>query len=173
MTCYGNVVMNDFADKIDVLGDYLFYDRERDSSVVTGNALAIEYSAGDSLFLHADTFKLRTIRDDKDSVLNRQINAYHKVKAYRVDLQMICDSLEYQSVDSCITLYGDPVLWSMRQQILGEMIKAYVNDSTIEWAHIIGQALSVEQVDEERFNQISGREMKVLHIPGHGRMLRA
>ena len=157
---YGNVVINSFADKIDVLGEYAFFDRNRDSAVVADRTLAIEYSMGDSLFIHADTFKLKTIKDTKDSVLNRIGMAYHHVKAYRKDMQMICDSMEFQSADSCLTLYRDPIVWSARQQILGEVIKAYMNDSTIEWAHVLGQALSVEQIDSMCFNQISSREMK-------------
>lgn len=161
---YGNVLINDFSDHIDVQGDYAFYDRNRDSAIVSGNALAIEYSEKDSLFLHADTFKLRSVQ--KDSTLNRIMMAYNKVKAFRIDLQMICDSMEFQSVDSCLTLYGDPIVWSQSQQILGEVIKAYMNDSTIEWAHVIGQALSVEQVAMDQFNQISGREIKVFFKNG-------
>lgn len=163
---FGDVVINDTTDHVDVLGEYVFYDRSRDSAIVTGRALAIEYSDGDSLFLHADTFKIRTIRNENDSVLNRMMMAYNNVKAYRTDVQMICDSMEFQSVDSCLTLYGDPIVWSERQQILGEVIKAYMNDSTIEWAHVIGQALSVEQVDWDKFNQIAGREMKAFFKDG-------
>lgn len=41
-------------------------------------------------------------------------------------------------------MYRDPVLWNEGQQLLGEEIKVYMNDSTIDWAHIINQALTVE-----------------------------
>lgn len=159
---FGDVVINNYSDNIDVLGDYVFYDSKIDSAVVSGRAQAIEYSMKDSLFIHADTFKIRTIYGENDTILNRQMKAYNHVKGYRVDVQMVCDSLEFETKDSCMTMYHDPVLWSGNQQILGEVIKAYMNDSTIDWAHIIGQALSVEMVnaDTTMFNQISGREMK-------------
>lgn len=163
---FGNAVINDYSDHIDVHGDYVFFDRTKDSAVVTGRALAIEYSSGDSLFLHADTFKLRTIYGENDSVLNRQVKAYHKVMAFRTDVQMVCDSLEFETVDSCLTLYKDPVVWSDGQQILGEVIKAYMNDSTIERAVVSGQALSVERIDDECFNQISGREITGFFVDG-------
>lgn len=155
---YGDVIVVDLADKVNILGDYIFYDNERDSALVTGRAQAIEYSAGDSLFMHADTFQLRTIRTD--STENRQMKAYHKVKMYRKDMQAVADSMEFESRDTCLTMYRDPIVWAGRQQILGEVIKAYMNDSTIDWAHVIGQALYVQQEDTVHYDQIAGREMK-------------
>ena len=41
-----------------------------------------------------------------------------------------------------MTMYTDPILWNDGQQLLGEQIKIYMNDSTIDWAHIINQALT-------------------------------
>lgn len=43
---------------------------------------------------------------------------------------------------------------------MGEEVKIYMNDSTIDWAHIINQALSVEQIDSVTYNQVTGKEMK-------------
>ncbi len=54
----------------------------------------------------------------------------------------------------------DPILWNNNQQLLGEKIMIYMNDSTIDWAHILNQALSVEQLDSIRYNQVTGKEMK-------------
>lgn len=165
---FGDVIVNDYADKVDMLGDYLFYDRRTDSAIVYGRAQVIEYSMSekDSLYMHADTFKLRTIRNENDSIVNRQVKGYHKVRAYRSDVQMICDSLEFESVDSCLTMYRDPVVWSDNQQILGEVIKAYMNDSTIERAVVTGQALTVEDIGSDHFDQIAGREITAYFVDG-------
>jgi hypothetical protein len=57
-------------------------------------------------------------------------------------------------------MYKDPVLWQKNQQLLGEQINIYMNDSTIDWAHVINQALSVEQIDSTLYNQVSGKEIK-------------
>lgn len=167
MEGFGNVIVENFQDNANILGEYMFYDQNLDSAVVTGNALAIEYSTRDSLFIHADTFKVITRTDENDSVLFRQVRAYNRVKAYRFDMQMVCDSLVFDSSDSCLTLYRDPIVWSENQQILGEVIKAYMNDSTLDWAHVIGQALFVQQVDSACFNQIAGREMKAFFKDGN------
>ena len=94
-----------------------------------------------------------------DSVY-RIMKGYHKVRMFRSDVQGVCDSIVYITKDSCLTMYSDPILWNYDQQLLGEEIKVYMNDSTIDWAHIINQALVVEMKDSTNYNQISGREMK-------------
>jgi len=157
---YGNVVINDYSDRIDVLGDYACYFQDTDSAVVTGNALLIEYSAGDSLFLHADTFRLLTFYNETgDTVINRHVRAFNKVKAWRNDVQMVADSAQFCTADSTLTLFKDPILWSDNQQILGEKMIFYMNDSTIERAEVIGQALFIQDNDSLHYNQITGREM--------------
>ena len=83
-----------------------------------------------------------------------------KVRAYRTEMQAVCDSMVYNSQDSCITMYRDPITWNNNQQLLGELIKVYMKDSTIHRAHVIGQALSVEQnTDTTYFNQVASKEM--------------
>ena len=108
--------------------------------------------------MHADTLRLVTFHLNTDSVY-REMRAYHKVRAYRTDVQAVCDSMVYNSKDSCLTMYTDPILWQGPQQLIGEEIKVYMNDSTIDWAHIINQALAVEQKDSVHYNQVSGKEM--------------
>lgn len=65
-----------------------------------------------------------------------------------------------------MTMYRDPILWNEGQQLLGEEIKMYVNDSTIDWVHIINQALTVEMKDSIHYNQVSGKEMKAYFVDG-------
>ena len=50
-----DVVMNDTVDKHLLLGDYCFYNELTDYAYATDNAVAVDYSQGDSLFMHADT----------------------------------------------------------------------------------------------------------------------
>ena len=51
-----------------------------------------------------------------DSVY-RKIHAYNKVRAYRTDVQAVCDSLVYNSLDSCMTMYKDPIVWNNNQTV--------------------------------------------------------
>lgn len=166
---FDNVRMTDSINKNMLTGDYCFYNELTDSAFATKRAVAIDYSQGpDSLYLHGDTLQLVSYHLNTDS-LYRITRAYHKVRLYRKDVQGVCDSLVYISKDSCMTMYGDPILWNEGQQLLGEQIKIYMNDSTINWAHIINQALTVEMKDSTHYNQVSGTEMKAFFDNGEMR----
>ena len=162
---FNRVEMDDFSGKTRLTGDYTYYNELTDSAYATQRAVAIDYSQGDSMFIHGDTLRLLTRYPDTDSVY-RIVQAYRKVRIYREDVQAVCDSLEFSSLDSCMTMYFDPVVWNGPQQVLGEVIRVYLNDSTVEWAHVENQALIVEQVDTGRYNQISGREIKAYFVNG-------
>lgn len=161
---FGNVRMNDKENQVMLMGEYCFSDEQTGYAFVTDRAVAVEYSQGDSLFMHGDTLKLVTFHIDTDSMY-RQMQAYRKVRFYRTDLQGVCDSLVFNSTDSCLTMYYDPVLWNGPQQLLGEEIKVFMNDSTIDWVHIVNQALTVEEKDSIHYNQVAGTEMK-FHFKG-------
>lgn len=163
---FDNVKMTDSINKNMLTSDYCFYNELTDSAFAMKRAVAIDYSQGpDSLFMHGDTLQLVSYNLNTDSVF-RLMKAYHKVRIYRTDVQGVCDSLVYNSKDSCMTMYTDPILWNEGQQLLGEQIKIYMNDSTIDWAHIINQALTVEMKDSIHYNQVSGKEMKAYFING-------
>ena len=156
---YHNMVMNDTVNKNMMTGDYGFYNEKTKYAFATQKAVAIDYSQGDSLFLHADTLMLETMHLNTDSMY-REMRAFHKVRFYRTDVQGVADSLVFSTIDSCLTMYKDPILWNKNQQLVGEQVKIYMNDSTIDWSHIINQALSVEQIDSVTYNQVTGKEMK-------------
>lgn len=163
---YNNVVYVDSVNKNKMTGDYCEYNEETGYAMTTKRAVAIDYSQRDSLYMHADTFKVFTFNINTDSVY-RKIHAYNKVRAYRVDVQAVCDSLVYNSQDSCMTMYRDPIVWNNGQQLFGEEIRAYMKDSTIDHVHVLGQAFSVEQLaDSVHFNQVSSKEMMALFNKG-------
>ena len=156
---FDNVIMTDTVNKNMLTGDYCYYNELTKYACATKKAVVVDYSQGDSLFMHADTLQMYTYYLNTDSMF-RETRAYHKVRMYRADVQGVCDSLVFSSKDSCLTMYYDPILWNNNQQLLGEKIMIYMNDSTIDWAHIQNQALSVEQLDSTSYNQVTGKEMK-------------
>lgn len=163
---FRNVVMTDTENKNLLTGEYGFYDELKGNALVTDSALAINYSQNnDSLYMHGDTLRLITYNMNTDSVY-RKTFVYHKVRIYKSDLQGVCDSLVFNSQDSCMTMYHDPIVWNGKQQLFGEEIRAYMNDSTIDWAHIINQAMSIEQMDSVHYNQVSGKEIKAYFTDG-------
>lgn len=158
-TAYNNIIYEDTISKHILLGDYCYYNEILGDAIVTKNALAKEYSSStDTLFVHADTLKLHTYNIDTDS-LYRTIHGYYHVRAYRDDIQAVCDSLSFNSQDKRMTMYKDPIVWSEARQILGEEINVFLNDSTIDSIYVERQALLVEQVDSLHYNQVSGQEM--------------
>ncbi|MGL5958646.1 MAG: OstA-like protein, partial [Phocaeicola sp.] len=167
---FDRVVMTDSVNKNMLKGDYCYYNEITKFAYATDSAVAIDYSQGDSLFIHADTLQLHTLFLDTDSMY-REMRAFHKVRAFRTDVQAVADSLVFSSKDNCLTLYHDPILWNENQQLLGEYIYIYMNDSTIDWAHIHNQALSVEKLDTVNYNQVTGKDMKVYFVEGEMRQV--
>lgn len=66
--------------------------RETGNGFATRNPVAIDYSQKDTLWVHSDTMRINTFHINTDSVY-RKVHAYPKVRAYRLDMQAICDSL--------------------------------------------------------------------------------
>ena len=161
-----NVVFNDTVNKSILKCDYGHYEDSIGYAVCTDRALAIDYSQKDSLFVHGDTIKVFSYNLDTDSVY-RVLHAYNKVRAYRFDVQAVCDSLVYSSLDSCMTMYHDPITWNMNQQLVGDEIQVFMKDSVIDHAHVIGNAFSIEQLHEDKcFNQVSSKEMFAFFTDG-------
>lgn len=158
---YGHIVFTDEKNKMMLLGQYGWYDDKTGRALCTDSALAKDYSQGDdTLFVHADTLRMESFHLKTDSVY-RNLMGYFHVRAYRNDMQMVCDSLSYTTRDSCMRLYKDPIIWSENRQILGEVISVYISDSTIDSIYVDQQALMIEQLaDTTLFDQVSGNLMR-------------
>ena len=156
---FGNIVYTDVVNKNMFTGEYCYYEDETGYVMATDSAVAIDYSQQDTMYAHADTFKVFTYNIDTDSVY-RIMHAYYHMRAYRRDVQAVCDSLVYDSRDSIMYMYRDPVLWQEGQQQLGEEIRIFFNDKNIDSVQVLRQALSVEQIDDVHYNQVSGHVMR-------------
>ncbi len=163
---FGNVIYTDKKNKNQFKSDYGYYNETKGYGMATKKAVAIDYSQKDTLYIHADTFKIYTFHINTDSMY-RKTHAFHKVRAYRLDAQGVCDSMVYNTKDSCLIMYKDPIVWNQNQQLLGDEIRMYTNDSTIKWTHVVGNALSIQQMpDKEHFNQVSSVDMRAFFDNG-------
>ncbi|MCI7118211.1 MAG: hypothetical protein MR933_00185 [Prevotella sp.] len=163
---FGNVVYIDKENKNELRAQHVFYNEQTGYGYATNRALMLDYSQKDTLWMHADSLKIYTHNIGTDSVY-RKVHAFPHVRAYRQDLQAVCDSLVFNSQDSCMTMYRDPIAWNYNRQLLGEVMKVYMNDSTVRKAEIIGQALSVEKVDDKNhYNQVSSTRMNAYFNDG-------
>ena len=59
-----------------------------------------------------------------------------------------------------------PIMWNLDYQIFGDTIKVYMNDSTIDWAHIPDFAFATQQKDTAFFDQLSGKDLKAYFVNG-------
>ena len=163
---YGHVVYTDTVSRQRLLCHRMRYNANTGYGYATDSAVVEDYSQQDTLWMHADTLKLYTYNINTDSV-SRTVHAYKMVRAYRKDLQAVCDSLVFATADSCLTMYGDPIAWNVNRQLLGEVIKVYMNDSTVRKAEIIGQAMTVEQTDTlQHYNQLSSNRIDAFFKDG-------
>lgn len=155
---FGHAVLTDEENLCQLRGNHCIYYEQTGNAVATDSALALEYSSPDTLYVHGDTLKMLSFNFGTDSVY-RHLLAYHKVRMFRTDVQGVCDSLIHIEPDSCTYMYGQPILWNEGQQVFGEEIRVYNNDSTIDWVHIINQAMTIERLDSVSYNQVASREM--------------
>ena len=165
---FGRVVYVDKKNKNKFLGNHIYYDENMGYGYATDSAVVMDFSQKDTLYVHADSLKLYTYNINTDSVY-RIMHGFHKVRAYRTDIQAVCDSLVFNSKDSCLTLYKDPIAWNMGRQVLGEVMHAYMRDSTIRYADVVGQAMSIERMDSAHYNQLAAKEMQVYFTEGKAR----
>ena len=184
---YGNMILTDNKKQTTLKGDYGYYNEVIDSAFVTGNALAMEYSKGDTLYMHGDTIRgFRTIKEialnPEDSIPTIALDTTHfivaspRVRIYRSDIQGVCDSMTFRQQDSLLVMDKFPVIWSGNRQILGNVIEVHFNDSTANWARLPDTGFASEHIEGEFYNQMSGKKMfatfeneslKTLNIEGN------
>lgn len=152
---YGHMNLTDTARKVVLEGAYGYYHEQTGYAFATDSALFMEYSKSDTLFLHADSLLMTTTADSM-----RMLKAYYGVRFFRKDMQGVCDSLQFNTTDTVLHMYDNPILWNTRYQITGDTIAVYMKDSTIDYAHIHPYAFSIQEIDTSYYNQIKGQDMK-------------
>ena len=159
---FGNMILTDSINQSSVQGEYGFYNQLTDSAYVVGRACAKEYSQKDTLYLHGLTIRTYMAPDT-----SRIMIAHPRVRFYRSDLQGLCDSLCFTQRDSIMTLYHHPIVWSGKRQIFGNEINVHLNDSTVDWAKLPEFGFAAEHIEEEFYDQLTGKEMIAYFTDGH------
>jgi lipopolysaccharide export system protein LptA len=149
---FGNVLMNDTVQMLILKGNRLYHDGLEESSFVTDSAQMLLYSGFDTLFAHADTF-----RNFTDTAEIQYITGYNNVRFFRLDVQGKCDSLVYSMEDSIVSMYFDPMIWAIFNQMEGEVIKIHTTNNRISHIEMVDDAFVVSREDSIRFNQIKGK----------------
>lgn len=150
---WGNVVVSDTASEMIVRGERGRYNEKTEKAVITGNAELELWMGNDTLYLHGDT--LFTTPDST----GKRIQAHRHVRFFRSDMQGACDTLIYSEVDSLISLFNDPVLWSGTDQITGTHIRIALRNGKADKLYVDENAFLVSQVDSIHYDQVTGTNM--------------
>lgn len=157
---FGNVLIEDTTNKVDIQGGYAFYNEITDSSLVTDCPLFTQYFEKDTLYLIADTL---SIKQDSATTL-KLFRAYHNVLLYKSDLQASCDSLIYSEIDSMMYFMIDPIIWSDENQLTGKEINVSTQAGVIKYLYIDKKATIISEADSlgNYYNQIQGKTIEGL-----------
>ncbi|SOE19991.1 OstA-like protein [Spirosomataceae bacterium TFI 002] len=90
------------------------------------------------------------------------IIASGNVKIYRNDFQAICDSLNYDLVDSLISFFGKPIIWNGDNQLVADSINAVLVKNKINKLYLNQRSFVISQDTVGNFNQIKGRQIEAL-----------
>lgn len=98
----------------------------------------------------------------KDSTKVNFVRGIGRVKLFRKNIQVVCDSLLYNDFDSLARLFIDPVIWSENnRQFNADSMYFVVEDGRLKRLNMMSNAFVhlQEQSDTNFFNQIRGAEM--------------
>ena len=171
-----NVKINDTINKSIITGHYGEIFRDKDSAIVTKNALAVNIIKNDSLYIHSDTITI-TGADEK-----KILKGYYDVRILKSDVRGLSDSIHFNQETGLIKLLKkpkssrflktltdeeknqlNPIIWFGGNQITGDQIFLKSNVKTEELDSLIIRGnVFMSQKDSlysDRFNQIKGEKL--------------
>lgn len=123
-----------------------------DSLAVGVDSLA---SATDSLAVQKDS-----IPEPQDSTKISFITAVKNVKLYKSDIQIVCDSLAYNDLDSLVRMYERPVVWNeSNRQYSADSLFAVLKNQSLQKASLMSNAFIIIKEDTLCYDQIRATEM--------------
>ena len=171
-----NVRINDTINKSIITGHYGEIFRDRDSAIVTKNALAVNIIKNDSLFIHSDTITI-TGQNEK-----KILKGYYDVRILKSDIRGISDSIHFNQQTGLIKLLSkpknsrflkglsdeqknklNPIIWFGKNQMTGDKIFLKSNMATEQLDSLIirGNVFMIQKdsLIDDRFNQIKGEKL--------------
>ncbi len=173
---FGNVLVSDTVQKISIAGDYAYYNKNLRKSSVFGDIILSQKIDDDTLFMHADT--LFALFDSTGRASD--YFAYPNARFYKKDIQGKCDSIAYNSADSSMKMFGEPVLWNNNYQLTSNYIQLFMENNKLKSMLMDQAAFIVGEVDSGYYNQIKGKKMlgffdnnqlRQIHVDGNGQSI--
>lgn len=133
--------------------EYSFAPDPPDSLTAASDSLAVADST--AAVSHADSSAVKL-----DTTKIGFLLGLKNVKVFRRDMQVACDSLEYNDLDSLVRLYKQPVVWNeIDRQYSADSIFVVIKNRALEKANLMSEAFIVIKQDSICFDQIKGAEM--------------
>lgn len=153
----GNVVWTDTTDNITIICERLDYNKETDYVQASGGRpLMTTLVDGDTMFMSSDTLvAFKETPEDSTRILL----GYKDVRIFKSDLQVVCDSLAYNSADSLFEFYQSPIIWSDTSQFYADVVKMQMANDQIDRIFLIENAFIINSPDEAFYNQIKGKNI--------------
>ena len=171
-----NIIINDTINKSIITGHYGEIFKEKDSAIITRNALAVNIIKNDSLYIHSDTITI-TGPDEK-----KILKGYYDVRILKSDISGLSDSIHFNQETGLIKLLNkpksskfikslsdeeknklNPIIWFGKNQITGDKIflKSNVISEELDSLIIRGNVFMSQKdsLVDDRFNQIKGEKL--------------
>ena len=88
------------------------------------------------------------------------LEALHNVRIFKKDMQVVCDSLVYNDLDSLTRLYREPMIWQdVRRQYSADSITVVFDNGAMQKASLMSNSFITIQEDTKLFDQIRAAEM--------------
>jgi len=153
----GNVIWMDTVDQITIESERIDYNKATDYVKASGGRpLLISVVDEDTMFMRSDTL-VSFLADEGDST--RTILGYQQVRIFKSNLQVVCDSLAYQTADSLFSFYKNPIIWSDTSQFYADTIHMQMANDEIDRIFLRKNAFIINSPDQIYFNQIKGTNM--------------
>ncbi len=88
------------------------------------------------------------------------VHATGNVRVFRSDMQMRCDSMEYNALDSIARFFIDPVIWNEgNRQYTSDSMFVLIKEEAVDRANLRSNAMIITQEDSICFDQIKSTEV--------------
>ena len=171
-----NIKINDTVNNSIITGHYGEIFKEKDSAIITKNALAVNIIKNDSLYIHSDTITI-TGPDEK-----KILKGYYDVRILKSDVRGLSDSIHFNQETGLIKLLKkprssrylksltdeeknkiNPIIWFGKNQITGDQIflKSNMQSEELDSLIIRGNVFMSQKdsLVSDRFNQIKGEKL--------------
>lgn len=115
-------------------------------TIMIGDSLTIDIVSNTDTLITYDTI--------------RYLAAHHDVRILKSDMQAVCDSLGFNTIDSVLTLYQNPILWQDTSQLTGDTVRIHFKGEALDKVQLLRNALVITSPDLVFFNQVKGKQIE-------------